>query len=340
MKAGAAAGALCLALLLAALPEARAAGREGGLEAFLLTFENDFLYETDMYYTSGLQLLFSFSAAEPFSRAERRPAPEARGAGERGERLSFGFGQSMYTPRHIKTTAPQEQDRPYVGYLYFFLSKTDNKGSVEDSSGLTFGWSGPAALAKEVQGGIHRLTGNVEAQGWDSQLSGAPMLMLGWRRVLRLRTAWPVQTVRPVQARADGLDWELLPRFALSLGTPLTGASVGLELRAGLNPGADASPPRLLYVAQSGPGKDQGLSLYAFAGAEGSFALHDSFVDGHLFRAGLDIEKRPWRYNLYAGLGLRARGLCLKATQHLLSREFREQEKEQSFLSLSLGYLF
>ena len=79
------------------------------LQNFSLTYENDSVYGKDRYYTNGIQLSF---LSKNFDLLDD---------GVKFYNYSFGIGQKIFTASDIEIEFPEEIDRPYAGYLYFYL---------------------------------------------------------------------------------------------------------------------------------------------------------------------------------------------------------------------------
>ena len=176
--------ALCITALLIAHAPSGYAESSGEIQVFI---ENDFLAGTDRYYSNGLKIGFG---AQP----EAWPAPVQHwlesvltsldlGQDKKYEQ-GFFLGQNIYTPRDIKTSEAQPNDRPWAGWLYagWVLQHLDpdHRAPVLDTLELDVGVIGPPALAKQVQTQWHKLIGAPEPRGWAHQLPAEPGFMVGY----------------------------------------------------------------------------------------------------------------------------------------------------------------
>lgn len=93
---------------------------------------------------------------------------------------SYGsiYGMNMYTPEDIEIVGPQENDRPWSGWLHFgsFVDekKYNSEGYVQSQVTLDFklGVLGEWANQDRVQKGWHKITGSADPLGWDNQKDG------------------------------------------------------------------------------------------------------------------------------------------------------------------------
>ena len=180
--------AIAAAVWLAAFAPPGHAEPSGEIQIFI---ENDFLAGTDRYYSNGLKIGFG---AQP----EAWPAPVRRGLStvfdwlrlrqDDDYKLGFFVGQNIYTPRDIRTSEAQPNDRPWAGWLYAgwaLQHLTLEPRPVLDTLELNIGVIGPPALAKQVQTEWHKLIGAPEPRGWAHQLPTEPGLMLGYLRKIK-----------------------------------------------------------------------------------------------------------------------------------------------------------
>ncbi|MDR1045354.1 MAG: lipid A deacylase LpxR family protein [Candidatus Adiutrix sp.] len=349
---------LSLVLLFCLMGPGSAFGQDGfpgrkaerrAVGAVSLYFENDIFYNTDQYYTNAVKLRFISPSLA--SLAENDIAPDFfDGLMDAVQRIrqkeamqynvSFGFGQSLYTPRDTQATTLQPDDRPYAAHLYAFLGMHVKEPDLMDSYELSLGLVGPGALGRQTQNTVHRIKRVDTAKGWEHQLRNEPALSLSWTRNYRL-----------VPDKADrGWAWNILPYHSLTLGNALTQAAVGTELRFGYNvprtfgtsqikPGSSVDAPSDSPWA-SGAG-DQDWGFYFFAGAEGRAVARNIFLDGNTWKTSHSVKKEPFVGELNAGLALVVNGITVSYTQVYLTKEFKEQPtKKQVYGSITVTIPF
>lgn len=89
--------------------------------------------------------------------------------------LSFGLGQTMYTPSTLLDTMPRPDERPYAGMLFATLGLNTSGRRVHYSTELLLGVLGPASGAEATQSLAHWTwsPGSVKPRGWRNQLRNA-----------------------------------------------------------------------------------------------------------------------------------------------------------------------
>lgn len=316
----------------------------------LAYFENDLFYNEDRYYTNAVQArlispdLRTFSDNDVLSGKfgnvlDSVPFPGRAGAAQYN--ISIGSGQQIYTPEDTGATTLQKNDRPYAGYLYGLLALHAKKNDQLDTLELAAGIVGPSALGEQAQNGVHRIHGLERAEGWQHQLRDEPVAMLTWSRIWRLNTA----------NAGSGWNWDVLPRVALSAGTPLTQASVGGEVRFGWNPpldfgsttirpGSGIIAPSLQEEAEPRGSFRDNFGAHVFLGVEGSGVAHNTFLDGNTWKSSHSISKCPFVGEFNGGVACYLHDFIVSYSHVFRTREFRGQKKGQNFGSITVGYIF
>lgn len=316
----------------------------------LAYFENDLFYNEDRYYTNAVQARLISPDLRTFRDNDVLPVevgnvlggvPLPGSADAARYNISVGFGQQIYTPADTGTTLPQKDDRPYAGYLYGLLALHAKKNDRLDTLELAAGIVGPSALGEQAQNEVHRVRGFELAKGWAHQLRDEPVAMLTWSRVWRLNA----------QNAEKGWGWDVLPRVALSAGTPLTQACVGGEVRFGWNPPLDfgsttirpgsgiIAPPVNDESAARGSFWDN-LGVHVFVGVEGRGVARNTFLDGNLWKNSPSIDKRPFVGELHWGVACSVYDLIVSYSHVFRTHEFRGQARGQNIGSITVGYIF
>jgi hypothetical protein len=292
----------------AALAIACGAAQADRRERFTVLEENDSLYfNSDKHYTQGLRLSYlgpDLSPEDGWNRAfealDALPSflfPPGAGA-ERSRRVAYFLGQSIFTPKEIKLTAPDPRDRPYAGWLYggvSLLQETDRR--VLDHFELQLGIVGPQALGQSTQNDWHQLIGKATA-AWTTQLQAEPGIDLSYER------KWAVPLIG---SRQNGL--ELVPESGATLGNVFTYGSAGALLRLGRNFGMDYGPARI-RPALSGTDyvnadhADGSFGFYAYVGAQGRAVGRNVFLDGNTWRTSRGVPRKTWVADLQGGVAL------------------------------------
>jgi len=268
---------------------------------FTLIEENDAIAPspTDRWYTQGLMLSYlSAPVAGPafdwlFPTTFTNPdAPRTR-------RFEIVLGQSIFTPANTRLIPPDPLDRPYAGWLYAGLGwyQETNRSSL-DHLELQLGVVGPAALAKEVQGGFHDLLGQKTSAAWGFQLKNEPGIVISYDHKWRL--GMPL---------GSGFAVDAIPEFGGSLGNVFTYGQAGLMLRFGQNLNADYGPARIRPALSGTTWFDRSqldgvLGWYWFVGVQGRAVARNIFLDGSTFTNSPSVDKRALVGDVSAGASL------------------------------------
>jgi lipid A 3-O-deacylase len=298
--------------------------------------ENDALAPspTDRWYTQGFQLSYLSGPIAGPSFDWLFPTTFTNPAGPRTRRFEIVVGQSIFTPENTRLNPPDPLDRPYAGWLYSGIGwyQESNHSSL-DHLELLVGIVGPAALAKEVQGGFHDLLGQKTSTAWAFQLKNEPGVVLSYDHKWRFDI--------PLGA---GLSIDAIPEFGASVGNVFTYGEVGMMVRFGHNLNADYGPTRI-RPALSGTTwfdrsqLDGAVGWYLFAGTQGRAVARNIFLDGNTFTTSPSVDKRTFVGDLSAGVSvfwLDFAKLDLVLTWR--SEEFVGQRQPERFGGINLSF--
>ncbi len=133
------------------------------------TFENDFVNETDYYYSNGIQLAYSsYNFANSFLFALFSSAKK-----KQYDRYGIGIEHKFYTPIDKNNIENLGGDRPFASYFLINLHKETRKEFSKSSNyfQVGIGLLGDYTGGEEIQNYIHKiLPGNEAVLGWDSQI--------------------------------------------------------------------------------------------------------------------------------------------------------------------------
>ncbi len=314
---------------------------------FSFYFENDLFAYTDRHYTNGIKLSFVSPDLTGYAESDRLPGwslPIVRRLpfiNEPGlqRNVALSVGQNMYTPRDIECVELIKDDRPYVGWTYFGIGLHSKNECRLDSMEIQIGVVGPASFAKETQKTVHELVEAQRPNGWHNQIKNEPGLAIVYERKLRF-----LQT-----GVNGGVGFDLIPHLGGALGNVYTYANAGMEARLGWNiPGdfgksiirpaggsndpVNAQDPRLSC--------DNFFGLYVFAMLDGRVVLRDIFLDGNTFTSSHSVDKKHFVADVGGGIGLIIHRFKLTYTHVLRTKEFKGQEDDQIFGSISLSFSF
>jgi lipid A 3-O-deacylase len=304
-------------LLLAAPLDAQAA-------AYRLTFENDYFTfwlprseRPDREYSNGVVLHFpapSFVSATP----RLAGAPACTGAEWSTDpcvSASLAIGHRIYTPTPWR---PLPGERPYAGWLFSAVEVERSTSQRRRQIGLEVGITGRASLGQAIQTFVHDRRGYGGPVGWEDQIGFEPAFSV---RAMESRLlATPVGNA--------GLGALVGGSIGASLGTLHSGASAGVEARAGVRPPHPWRPGE--RVARSG------LSLYALAGASQHLVVRNLMLDGAAFRDSPSVERLPLVTEWTAGVGARVGRLGIEYRAVVRGREYATQAEPHPYGSFSV----
>ncbi len=344
------------ALLLASLlstPCAYAQTRQPLTEGwtFNLYFENDLFAETDQNYTNGVRLSWVSPDLSDFLQDPLLP-PWVRdlnrsltffhdGSAGLQRNLVLSLGQTIYTPRDIKSTALLPDQRPYAGWLYAGVAYHTKNHTALDTVELAVGLVGPWALGEQAQDLIHDLRGFEKFQGWDNQLDNELGIVLLYEHKDKL--------IDQVSHRSGGFGYDLIGHAGASLGNVATYVNMGAEFRIGwdipadfgtsaVRPGGDNSAPDSVWDPRLTRQKVRGI--HAFASLDGRWVLRDIFLDGNTFSDSHSVAKEPLVADLSLGLSTVINRYKLSFARVYRTREFKQQLKSHAYGSFSVSYSF
>lgn len=323
-------------------PEPRSGSVAGRDEpwAFTVYWENDggILKRNnieDRHYTNGVGVSF---AHQP-QWAER--VNDWLPAGDEFDRTAGGylFGQLMFTPDNISTSALVADDRPYAGYLFgaaYFQRAND---TTFDHIQLEVGIVGPSSKAEEVQDTVHAWTKGIEPNGWDNQIEDEPTIQTYYRR------KWRFDLYDDRGERPDGYalpELQAIPQAGVALGTVHRYVEAGATLRLGVNLPDDFGPGRLADVAAfTAPRRDAGWYAYGFARVLGRAVEHNLFLEGNTWKDSHGVEEEPLIAEGSLGIALGYRGDRwtgeLVYSQTAATEEFEGQDGGDQYGSLLLS---
>lgn len=338
MKSIPAAIVLAVSVFLAAPALSQKTPDQRGTWSF--TLENDIIAGTDRDYTNGALISYVSPTNDlPFF-ADWAPAQLTWLTSAKKWHMTYGIGQNMYTPEDITLDPPDPADRPYAGFLYGTIGliaderHSDGEPRQLDVVALDIGIVGRHSLAKETQKLVHRVIGDTDPRGWDSQLGTEIGVRLLYERSWRASQKWDLPVIP--------LEGDITPYVGAALGNIETYGTAGISFRLGEDLGDDYGPPRV-RPALSGPGffkNVDGFSWYVFAGAAGRAVARDLFVEGSTFEVSPGLDLMPFQLDLQAGLAVQIGRGELAFTHVVRSPQHTKQDRWSRFGSINLRTRF
>ena len=127
---------------------------------FEFTHDNDFLFATDYYYTTGSFIGYRTLLNTPLIKSGK-------------EQMSFVLTHQFYTPSNILSTNIEDFDRPYAGFLGINIGWTHTYKSNLVSIEALMGMIGPASGAEGFQNLFHETGGVGQPTAWIAQIENS-----------------------------------------------------------------------------------------------------------------------------------------------------------------------
>lgn len=150
-------------------------------DQFSFLLYNDFFAGTDKYFTNGMSLSWiddscgsidnnQSNSYSNFMLDAVNTLPLTLMDNSKQHNAGISLSQIAITPADTSISTPQYDDMPYAGYLAlaFYMFEWDKKSFREYR--MEVGVIGKESGAEFVQKTFHRLIGNSEPKGWDTQI--------------------------------------------------------------------------------------------------------------------------------------------------------------------------
>ncbi len=185
---------------------------------FRINYDNDYFAAMDKNYTQGYSFEYVAPALiyNPLNKLFFH-------FNENQNRAGIAFEHIGFTPSSYEKVEVQIGDRPFsaTALLKSFVISMSKKTKQRISSHLSFGVMGPSAKGKEIQSGIHKLTGDRNPLGWRNQIENHFIANYGIDYEKQL---FYFRNFIEVNANASA-----------KIGNLYTNASIGLNASLGLN---------------------------------------------------------------------------------------------------------
>jgi lipid A 3-O-deacylase len=293
---------LALAVLLLALP-ALAENPAADPVYWYLEIDNDVVFSTDRWYTSGVRL----------ARLSRD--------------IEWGFSQEVYTP-DTRHTVPGTPDRAPSARLMVSVSRHFRGASAYQTVGIAAGVRGPAALGRQVTEAVHRIIPAPEVD-WSRQLPNEYDVQVVWARTQRSDAQSPL---------GDGLKLH----FGTVLGNQVLFGHLGAEYRIGTAGSRGLSSP-LLRFAPTPPLTDGGAppaGWSAYAGASVRGVARNQLLTRDYDPTMPDLEAHRAVGRIATGVTYAAKWGSVHFGIAQETREFAGQHASPRFGSLTLHVAF
>jgi hypothetical protein len=268
-----------------------------------LQIDNDVVFTTDRWYTSGVRL----------ARVSRD--------------IEWGLSQEIYTP-DTRGTLPGTPDRSPTARLLLSLSQHFRGSSAFQTVGVAAGVRGPAALGRQSTEFIHHAIPAPDVD-WSRQLPNEYDAQVVWTRTQRSDAASPL-----------GAGLKL--HFGTVLGNQVLFGHIGAEYRIGSSTARGLSSP-LLRFAPTPPLTDSGAPASgwsAYAGASVRGVARNQLLTQDYDPTMPELKPKRGVARGAAGVTYDAKSWSVQFSVARETREFAGQHTGQGFGSLLLRVAF
>ncbi len=289
---------------LVALAGATGALADAAGSHWYVQVDNDVLYGTDRWYTSGVRI--------------------ARVAQKGDHEIEWGVLQEIYTPEANRSNPI---DRPPAARLLATVARHDRAPGDWRTLELDLGVTGPAALGRQAQDFIHRFV-PAPHEEWSHQRSNRLDAQVTWVRSQRLGSS--ADRARRVYIH-----------YGVVAGNQVAFAHAGIELRFGHGAAAEMSSPVQRFAATPPPALAPGTGGWSFfAGANVRAVARDLLLDPNTALSDPDPERRRIvrRYTLGATWINRWSSIAFAMAHD--SAEFVGQRRSHGFGSVTVHLEF
>ncbi|MEM0928372.1 MAG: lipid A deacylase LpxR family protein [Pseudomonadota bacterium] len=302
-----------------------------------LLVENDSFTREDDNYTSGASIGYVSGTRELSGFSQFLSDTFVRPKGAAVTRRGFTLTHAFYTPDNLRPTEFQPGEHPYAGLFTAEATWMVQQRHRIDRFSVEFGFVGDSALAEDIQKATHDITGDVDPQGWDTQVDDEVLLNLHYnvqKRFLRSRAFL-------------GVPVDLIVGGVASAGNKYTGIGGSTTLRWG--PGIDStfSTHRVRTALNGGSGfftarNDGKFQWYLFGGGDVRAVAHNIVLDDSFFREDdfIDVQSSVWVADFEIGAVLQRGKYQGAVTVVARSPQFDEENETQTFAAISLSRKF
>lgn len=275
----------------------------------------------DRYYTNGLFISWRKAAEQ---------TKLSKGLNKKIYQLEIG--QKMYNAQSGYIPDIVYVDRPITAYLYAGAGLQwlfDNESVLKAS--VQIGTIGPAALGRQAQELVHRLTGLYTPRGWEYQLNNEFGLntQLNYSKIIQ---------------RSNSGKLDLLWSGVANLGTTFTSAGLGFTLRVGkLNQLYQTVYNRSNIWNKGGGNKLNSSEFFFFARPQLDLVVYDASVSGGLFRKDkgpVTYQSKPLVLGQEFGLMLSKKRLSAQLSYIFRTNEIKGSARPHQYGSISTYYHF
>lgn len=283
---------------------------------FEFKWANDFVFETDRYFSNGLELTYY----APFLR--KSPINYILLPAKKQEIVYYGITitQHFFTPDELFSAFVNEQDRPFASYLLIGQVKVsiNRQKGLKMHSGLQVGLLGKYSGGESIQNNIHEILPTSQpALGWLNQIQ--PDLALNY-------------LIRIEKGLLRNKNFEIIPLASLKAGIPYTETGGAVKIRLGkLND----------YFSGNSFKREKPWQIYVFIEMGGKYVFYNATLQGGLFNNNPYVmsDISHWVAQLNTAIAFSVRGFGIEFGQHFITPEFNSgMPHKWGYLSLKFVF--
>ena len=264
------------------------------------TWSNDFVYQTDRYFSNGIDLVLYHPNFKKLPGHQMMLPHKSNNEVWQG----ITFSHHFFTPRNLFETGIIYSDRPYASYFLVGYRKIslNIKQRLKTKSELQIGLLGRYSGGRLLQNGIHEaLPTSRPATGWNNQLHSDFAVNY---------------SVRVEKGLIHSPNFDMAPHVDVRAGIPYTDVAGGIFIRFGkFND----------YFSTIGINKTRKLEFYVFTDATTKIVLYNATLQGGLIYHDIHTIDNIERFvtHLKTGFALGLKDFTIEYTQHFISPEFK-----------------
>lgn len=290
-----------------------------------LGIDNDGVFFVDRDYSSGGFLTYSSKAISPYWWA--RPLSLSVWDIASLDKWEIQIGHDLWTPSDLELEKPQENERPYAGFLHSEVNYISLSPQLAQRFNLTVGVTGEDSLSEDMQKHVHSVTGSAHPNGWAYQVDEGVVGSAGYLVFFDLLR------------QPEFMDYELeLSNISeINVGNFRSDIATGLMVRWGRDLSGSFGSAHISVENPFQPGM-LGASAngwFVFLGVEGRYRFNDVTIEGDrdlddLERSAeyYDVTLENWQASGVLGVAWYNENLGIALTFTGDSAEFEEETEK------------
>lgn len=263
---------LCLLICLLTIDgQAQVTTRSHSIDQeFSINYDNDIVFFTDQYYTSGVDVNYAFllrkkNSIYNFFNNQLEDTTKMI--------IRVNYGNKIFTPSKIKEPDVEKRDRPYAGWQALTATvSTFPKVSTAHRYSFQIGLVGQQSGMGNFQQWYHEKNGITFPLGWEYQIADEVVLNLGYNRK---------------QGLVEGRVMDFSGELDLQLGNGFSSAGIGALTRLGsfnkLNNSAYSESRLSSSIPVVGNNDNEEVESFFFFGLRADYVFNNIFIEGSIF---------------------------------------------------------